>query len=48
MILGKAGALLKRITIHASKDLERIFDRKVYLNLMVQEKKLGWGDKETF
>jgi GTPase Era involved in 16S rRNA processing len=39
VILGKAGALLKKLTSEAAKDLEEIFQRKVYLNLMVQEKK---------
>jgi len=39
VLLGKGGQLLKRITMEAARDLELIFDRKVYLNLMVQEKK---------
>ena len=39
VILGKAGALLKRLTMEASRDLELIFNKKVYLNLMVQEKR---------
>jgi len=38
-VIGKAGATLKKLTAEAVKDLEAILNRKVYLNVMVQDKK---------
>ena len=45
IIIGKSGGLLKEVGIAARRDLERLFDRKVYLELHVKTRK-GWRDDE--
>ena len=46
MIIGDKGARLKRIGTDARKDMEAMFDGKVYLELWVRVKK-GWADDEA-
>lgn len=43
IIIGKNGAMLKKIGSMARKDMERFFDGKVYLELWVKVKE-GWRD----
>ena len=45
MIIGKEGRLLKEVGISARQDLERMFDRQVYLELHVKVRK-GWRDDD--
>ena len=45
MVIGKQGAMLKKIGIDARLDIEKLVDRKVYLQLWVKVKK-GWSDNE--
>ena len=47
ILIGKNGAMVKRIGIEARKDIENFLDKKVYLDLRVKviEK---WRDKEQF
>ena len=46
MIIGDKGERLKRIGTDARKDMEAMFDGKVYLELWVRVKK-GWADDEA-
>ena len=43
IVLGKGGEHIKRIASEARQDMERLFGRKVYLNLWVKVK-TGWAD----
>ena len=45
IIIGKDGAMLKRIGTHAREDMEAFFGTKVYLNLWVKVKK-NWRDSD--
>jgi GTP-binding protein Era len=45
IVIGKQGEKLKRIGSDARKDMERLFDAKVYLELWVKVKH-GWADDE--
>jgi len=45
IVIGKAGESLKRIASEARKDMERLFDGKVYLEVWVKVKS-GWNDDE--
>ena len=45
IIIGKGGSLLKRIGEQARKDMESVFDSKVFLQLWVKVKQ-GWSDDE--
>ncbi|WP_423910339.1 GTPase Era [Candidatus Spongiihabitans sp.] len=44
IVIGKQGQQLKTIGMNARKQMERSFDKKVYLNLWVKVKK-GWADR---
>lgn len=43
ILLGKGGEHIKRIASEARQDMEKLFDRKVFLNLWVKVKG-GWAD----
>jgi len=43
ILLGQKGAHMKRIATEARQDMEKLFDRKVFLNLWVKVKG-GWAD----
>ncbi len=45
IIIGKGGAMLKKIGAEARKDMEHLFDGKVFLQLWVKVKQ-GWSDDE--
>lgn len=45
IVIGKGGAMLKRIASEARQDMERLFDGKVYLEVFVKVKS-GWADDE--
>jgi GTP-binding protein Era len=45
MVIGKGGELLKRMSSDARKDMERLFDGKVWLETWVKVKG-GWADDE--
>lgn len=45
MVIGKHGAMLKKISTYARQDLERFFDIKVSLHTWVKVKE-GWRNKE--
>ena len=45
MIIGKAGKHLKTMGAEARKDMEALFDNKVFLELWVKVK-AGWADDE--
>ncbi len=45
MIIGKGGAMLKRVATHAREDMERFFDSKVNLQCWVKVKE-DWRNKE--
>ncbi len=45
MVIGKGGQHLKTIGEHARKDMENLFDNKVFLELWVKVKQ-GWADDE--
>ena len=45
IIIGKSGSLLKEVGIAARKDLEKLLDRQVYLELHVKVRK-AWRDDE--
>jgi len=45
IIIGKGGAMLKKIGTSARYDIEKLLDSKVYLNLWVRVKD-DWRDKE--
>lgn len=44
IVIGKGGELLKRISTAARKDMERLFDGKVYLGVWVKVKRDWTGD----
>lgn len=45
IVIGRGGAMLKRIASEARQDMERLFDGKVYLEVFVKVKS-GWADDE--
>jgi GTPase len=45
IVIGKGGALLKEVGAEARRDMERLFDGKVFLQLWVKVKE-GWADDE--
>lgn len=45
MVIGKDGELLKSVGTDARRDIERLIDQKVYLQLWVKVKS-GWSDSE--
>ena len=45
IIIGKGGSRLKRIGSNAREDMEKIFEKKVMLNLWVKVKS-GWADDQ--
>ncbi len=45
IVIGKGGAMLKRIASEARQDMERLFGGKVYLEVFVKVKS-GWADDE--
>jgi GTP-binding protein Era len=45
IVIGKGGAMLKRVGQHARGDMERLFGQKVFLELWVKVKS-GWSDDE--
>ena len=47
IIIGKNGAMLKRIGIQSRKDIEEMLDMKVNLKLWVKVRP-GWRDKSIF
>lgn len=46
MVIGKKGAMLQKIGTSARKDLQRLFDKKVYLELYVKVVK-DWRNKQS-
>jgi GTP-binding protein Era len=46
IVIGRQGEVLKKVGQRAREDMEKMFGRKVYLNLWVKLKK-GWSDNET-
>ena len=46
IVIGKAGAMLKRIGTDARKDIETFFQKKVYLELFVKVEK-DWRNREN-
>ena len=45
IVIGKQGELLKKVGTDARLDIEKLIDKKVYLQLWVKVKK-GWSDSE--
>lgn len=45
IVIGNKGARLKSVGVEARKDIERLLDKKVMLNLWVKVKQ-GWSDDE--
>ncbi len=45
IVIGKQGEVLKKVGQRAREELEKMLERKVYLNLWVKVKK-GWSDSE--
>jgi GTP-binding protein Era len=45
IVIGKDGELLKKVGMDARMDIEKLLERKVYLQLWVKVKK-GWSDNE--
>jgi GTP-binding protein Era len=45
IVIGKQGEVLKKVGQRAREEMEKMFGRKVYLNLWVKVKK-GWSDNE--
>ncbi len=45
IVIGKQGEMLKQIGTDARRDIEKLIDQKVYLQLWVKVKK-GWSDSE--
>lgn len=45
IVIGKQGAMLKKVGSDARKEIETLLERKVYLQLWVKVKK-GWSDSE--
>ena len=46
IIIGKNGSMIKEIGTKARIDIEKLVDKKVYLNLFVKVK-TGWRNKQT-
>ncbi len=46
IIIGKGGSMLKRIGTEARKDIEKFFDKRVYLELFVKVEK-DWRNREN-
>ena len=46
IVIGKKGQQLKKIGTQARQDMQKLFDRKVHLELWVKVKE-GWSDDET-
>lgn len=46
ILIGKGGEKIKRVGIEAREDLERFFDKKIYLELFVKEEK-DWRNREN-
>lgn len=46
IIIGKGGATLKKIGTHAREDMEKFFQKKVFVDLWVKVKE-GWRDKDS-
>jgi len=44
-VIGKQGAMLKRISTEARKDMERLFGGKVFLQVWVKVRR-SWTDDE--
>ena len=47
ILIGKKGEKLKKIGTDARKDMEHLFDKKVYLKLVVKVK-TGWSSDIRF
>ena len=47
IIIGKNGSMLKKIGIESRKEIEKLLDRKIYLNLWVKVKE-DWRKKKPF
>ena len=45
IIIGKKGAMLKRVSTYAREDMEKFFDCKINLQVWVKVKE-GWRDRE--
>ena len=45
MVIGKGGAMLKKISTYARQDMERFFDCKINLKCWVKVKE-GWRNRE--
>jgi GTP-binding protein Era len=45
IVIGKQGEVMKKVGQRAREDLEKMLEKKVYLNLWVKVKK-GWSDNE--
>lgn len=46
IIIGKGGDKIKKVGIEARKDIEKFFDKKVYLELFVKVEK-DWRNREN-
>ena len=46
IIIGKGGSMLKRIGTEARKDIEKFFDKRVYLELFVKVEK-DWRNRDN-
>ena len=46
ILIGKGGAMLKKIGSEARKDIETFFDKKVFLEIFVKVEK-DWRNKEN-
>ena len=46
ILIGKGGSMLKRVGTEARKDIERFFDKSVYLELFVKVEP-NWRNKEN-
>ncbi len=46
IVIGKQGGVLKKVGQRAREEMEKMFGRKIFLNLWVKVKK-GWSDNET-
>jgi GTPase len=45
IVLGSGGAMLKRISTEARKDMERLFGGKVFLQVWIKVRR-GWSEDE--
>ncbi|MDE7209566.1 MAG: KH domain-containing protein, partial [Clostridia bacterium] len=45
MVIGKGGAMIKKISTQARQDIENIVEEKVFLNLYVRVKE-DWRDSD--